>query len=258
MYPLVALRARAREWRVRAPRRGRARRRALLDEGLEADARRVVAIAEPLLVGLAGTADFAPRAAALAETRRRAGVRLLAWPSNDEGATVALGNDRSFPGYRGSDKFYCGRRMAIPGSDGQCGPSAGPQCASCERLQRSFAKLPAYQKNDDGCAVALGNRGSFYCGQLASIPGGNGRCGPLAGPQCAACAHFQLRYPAAAEENWCAAEAKANDTVWTQHARRSAAFGEGRARGARYSISRVAPAGGEPHGALAACVERQN
>ena len=149
----------------------------------------------------------------LAETRRRAGVRLLAWPSNDEGATVALGNDRSFPGYRGSDKFYCGRRMAIPGSDGQCGPSAGPQCASCERLQRSFAKLPAYQKNDDGCAVALGNRGSFYCGQLASIPGGNGRCGPLAGPQCAACAHFQLRYPAAAEGTWCAAEAKANDTV---------------------------------------------
>merc|ERR1719326_2564698 len=156
VYPLVALRARAREWRV--ARLAEAERVAakLLDEGLEADARRVVAIAEPLLVGLAGTADFAPRAAALAETRRRAGVRLLAWPSNDEGATVALGNDRSFPGYRGSDKFYCGRRMAIPGSDGQCGPSAGPQCASCE--------------------------------------------------------HFQLRYPAAAEETWCAAEAKANDT----------------------------------------------
>ena len=48
--------------------------------------------------------------------------------TNDEGAVVALGQDL----------YYCGRRLgreAIPGSDGMCGPSNGPQCRSCKRYQ---------------------------------------------------------------------------------------------------------------------------
>ncbi len=50
---------------------------------------------------------------------------------NDEGSRVALAT------YRGKQLHYCGRhlgREAIPGSDGQCGPDNGPQCASCKRL----------------------------------------------------------------------------------------------------------------------------
>ncbi|KAL3936640.1 MAG: hypothetical protein SGBAC_008085 [Bacillariaceae sp.] len=50
---------------------------------------------------------------------------------NDESAIVAVGSEW--------DSFlYCGRRLgrtAIPQSDGRCGPSNGPQCASCQRLQ---------------------------------------------------------------------------------------------------------------------------
>ena len=35
----------------------------------------------------------------------------------------------------GASTLYCGRRLgreAIPGSDGQCGPNNGPQCADCK------------------------------------------------------------------------------------------------------------------------------
>ena len=51
--------------------------------------------------------------------------------SNDEGAPVVRGR-------QWTSHYYCGRmlgREAIPGSDGRCGPSDGPQCASCKRLQ---------------------------------------------------------------------------------------------------------------------------
>lgn len=59
---------------------------------------------------------------------------------NDEGAPVCLGDSSSahVPDGDGTGKFYCGRRLgrdAIPGSDGQCGPSGGPQCKSCKRFQ---------------------------------------------------------------------------------------------------------------------------
>ena len=57
---------------------------------------------------------------------------------NDEGNQVSLGDD-SFPGHIGSDKYYCGQRRQIPGSDGQCGPTAGPQCASCLRYQNAHS-----------------------------------------------------------------------------------------------------------------------
>ena len=58
---------------------------------------------------------------------------------NDEGAPVSLGTAKfAKDGFDGTGKFYCGRRLgsgAIPGSDGQCGPDGGPQCASCRRFQ---------------------------------------------------------------------------------------------------------------------------
>ena len=54
---------------------------------------------------------------------------------NDEGARVATGCDADC-----AHLWYCGRRLgrsAIPGSDGCCGPSNGPQCGSCLRFQRA-------------------------------------------------------------------------------------------------------------------------
>lgn len=53
---------------------------------------------------------------------------------NDEGAPVAKGKDASC-----THLYYCGRNLgkdAIPGSDGQCGPSNGPQCPSCKRTKQ--------------------------------------------------------------------------------------------------------------------------
>ena len=66
---------------------------------------------------------------------------------NDAGHNVALGDDSTYPGHIGSDKFYCGQTAAEcslpgsdgPGSDGHCGPNAGPQCKSCLRFQSKFA-----------------------------------------------------------------------------------------------------------------------
>ena len=49
---------------------------------------------------------------------------------NDEGAHVEIGLD--------GETWYCGRvlgKAAIPGSNGQCGPKDGKQCASCLRCQ---------------------------------------------------------------------------------------------------------------------------
>jgi hypothetical protein len=51
------------------------------------------------------------------------------WQTNDEGAPVQSKTV-------GNPSFYCGRRLgrsAIPGSDGQCGPTNGPACMSCRR-----------------------------------------------------------------------------------------------------------------------------
>ena len=122
--------------------------------------------------------------------------------ANDEGAVVRLGNTKFGKGdeYDGSSKFYCGRHLgesAIPGSDGQCGPSGGGQCASCVRFQRSLC-------NDEGAPVKTSpQRGYctvFYCGRrlgVSAIPGSDGRCGPTNGPQCMACQRFQ-RDPAKA------------------------------------------------------------
>lgn len=54
---------------------------------------------------------------------------------NDEGLPVSLGINS------GCTKYYCGRILGkdlILGSDGQCGPRNGPQCASCRRFQDSL------------------------------------------------------------------------------------------------------------------------
>ena len=58
---------------------------------------------------------------------------------NDEGFPVALGQARQVGRcfFDGSRTFYCGRMLgqtAIPGSDGQCGPTNGPACESCRRF----------------------------------------------------------------------------------------------------------------------------
>ena len=94
--------------------------------------------------GTAATGAASGGAPAAAESPTSAGVS----PTNDEGAVVALGRAA-----RCSHLYYCGRRLgraltprfsfsggrpiAIPGSDGMCGPSNGPQCPSCKRYQTS-------------------------------------------------------------------------------------------------------------------------
>jgi hypothetical protein len=80
-------------------------------------------------------------------------------------------------------KFYCGRRLgseAIPGSDGRCGVSNGPQCQACAATDLL---------NGDGVKMRPG-RGSganiLYCGRTLGttvIPHSDGQCGPDNGPQ---------------------------------------------------------------------------
>jgi len=51
------------------------------------------------------------------------------------------------PGADGSGRLYCGRWLgvkAIPGSDGQCGPTNGPQCADCQNPSDLY---PAHAEN---------------------------------------------------------------------------------------------------------------
>ena len=72
---------------------------------------------------------------------------------NDQGHMVCLGTARyGPPGHAdyGGDKLYCGRSTDVAGTDGRCGPSAGPQCAACERLTASV------MLNDEGAAVRFG------------------------------------------------------------------------------------------------------
>jgi hypothetical protein len=89
---------------------------------------------------------------------------------NDEGAAVVLSPLRDRQGH-----YYCGRnlgRSAIPGSDGQCGPTNGPQCSACKR----------WQTNDEGAPLFAGadREGRHYCGRIlgaTAIPGSDGRWG---------------------------------------------------------------------------------
>jgi hypothetical protein len=55
---------------------------------------------------------------------------------NAAGAPMQLGDERGQAA--SGNVFYCGRRLGrreIPGSDGTCGPSYGPQCADCLAYQ---------------------------------------------------------------------------------------------------------------------------
>jgi len=109
-------------------------------------------------------------------------------------------NDDGFPVKRSTSitycyLFYCGRTGVVAGTGGPCGPHEGPQCPSCQRLQESFK---AYNVNDEGCTVLRGSgegyRGQYYCGRvlgIKAIPGSDGRCGPVDGPQCLSCQRFQ-------------------------------------------------------------------
>merc|ERR1712217_364185 len=50
--------------------------------------------------------------------------------TNDEGAKVTLSS-------YDNTTYYCGRYIGnLPGSDGNCGPTDGPQCPSCKRYQQ--------------------------------------------------------------------------------------------------------------------------
>ena len=62
-----------------------------------------------------------------AVTFTASGDRSPAVMTNDEGAAVKMSQQL----------YYCGRQLgreAIPNSDGGCGPTNGPQCASCKRF----------------------------------------------------------------------------------------------------------------------------
>ncbi len=76
---------------------------------------------------------------------------------NDDGAPVNLGQPgKEWRGQNGGELYFCGRRLgrqAIPGSDGQCGPTHGPQCSSCKRFQDAFQSGEVL--NDEGARVWL-------------------------------------------------------------------------------------------------------
>ena len=52
--------------------------------------------------------------------------------------------------------YYCGRRLgrqAIPGSDGQCGPTNGPQCTDCIKYQQAQGYVPPTIPDDNRLAA---------------------------------------------------------------------------------------------------------
>jgi hypothetical protein len=76
---------------------------------------------------------------------------------------------------RNSETYYCGRRlgwMAIPHSDGQCGPNNGPQCADCLRPYEN--NHPVAQAVDRGSRTAVlrlltsGERSNRPVGQVGN------------------------------------------------------------------------------------------
>jgi Ca2+-binding EF-hand superfamily protein len=103
---------------------------------------------------------------------------------NRAGVPVAFGRDSSH-----NHKLYCARdlgRDAIPGSNGQCGPSNGPQCEDCKLMT-------APSMNRAGVPVNWGDsrhKTTLYCGRHLGrdkIPGSDGQCGPGNGPPCEDC-----------------------------------------------------------------------
>jgi len=114
---------------------------------------------------------------------------------NSEGYPLAKGTNRT--------DYYCGiyiGNLALPGSDGYCGPTNGPQCKSCYLYQNH---LPALNKlipgyfNSKGNPVCIGDNGVFYCGRYIgnNLKGSDGYCGPTNGPQCHPCKILQNHQP---------------------------------------------------------------
>lgn len=59
-------------------------------------------------------------------------------PKNRAGLSISLGTGSN------STTYYCGRKLGtdvIPGSDGQCGPSNGPQCPDCQGITNRSALM---------------------------------------------------------------------------------------------------------------------
>eukprot|EP00449_Zooxanthella_nutricula_P012405 CAMPEP_0198503478 /NCGR_PEP_ID=MMETSP1462-20131121/9920_1 /TAXON_ID=1333877 /ORGANISM="Brandtodinium nutriculum, Strain RCC3387" /LENGTH=822 /DNA_ID=CAMNT_0044232607 /DNA_START=29 /DNA_END=2497 /DNA_ORIENTATION=- len=60
---------------------------------------------------------------------------------NSDGAPVRKGT------FLFRTQYYCGRQLGtdeVPGSDGMCGPTGGPQCAACEALQEAIGEEPSF------------------------------------------------------------------------------------------------------------------
>jgi hypothetical protein len=91
---------------------------------------------------------------------------------NRAGAAVATRHGFS------SRSVYCCRHLgkdAIPGSDGTCGPTDGPQCSDCRPMAHA-------SRNNAGAIVSWGRDDDFkdrlYCSRqlgAAAIPGADGR-----------------------------------------------------------------------------------
>jgi hypothetical protein len=65
-------------------------------------------------------------------------------PLNRAGVVMKLGNGAT---------YYCGRTLGaevIPGSDGTCGPTVGPQCPDCVSAQATLAGQPVNRVGESG------------------------------------------------------------------------------------------------------------
>jgi hypothetical protein len=106
------------------------------------------------------------------------------------------------PGQGGcSGKLYCNRFVGrLPGSDGRCGPTNGPQCSVCslgpnDKVNNKVAAqvIPAkvlLNRARNVMKPGFKSSNQSYCGMkiyLDMLPYSNGYCGPNNGPQCHDC-----------------------------------------------------------------------
>ena len=76
-----------------------------------------------------------------------------------------------------TDRFYCGSRRNIPGSDGQCGPGNGPQCHSCTRFQSRYGRRDVDGYGNSGSDVELSDDDNDDGGGGGGSGGGGGGSG---------------------------------------------------------------------------------
>ena len=75
-------------------------------------------------------------------------------------------------------QHYCGRRLgqiAIPRSDGRCGPNNGRQCASCARYQASVGEAVVEARSVDREATTSTNQAAFAFPAMAAFAREPGR-----------------------------------------------------------------------------------